>query len=429
MGLTALVIYGVGDMLGSGIYALIGKAAGTMGNAIWLAFFASMIAALLTGLSYASLGSRYPRAAGVAFVTQRAFGSSFLSYLVGLAVIVSGLTSMATQARAFAGYFLSMTGLGTMGPVAMIVVIVGFLAALALVNIWGMRESVALNVLCTTLEVGGLLLIIGFGLRYWGGVNLLETPSHGGVPGALTLPLVLQGAVLTFYSFVGFEDMINVTEEVKDPRRNFPKAVVLALAITAVIYGAVSITAVSVLPHAQLSASAEPLVDVVRAAAPWFPPQVFSFIALFAITNTALLNYIMGSRLVYGLARQGLVPARLGVIHSRRRTPHVAILILLAIVLVLVFSGDIGQLASATSVLLLSVFVLVNASLLILKSRAAEPHGSFEIPAWVPMGGIAMCLVMLWHAKIAALLTASALLAGIAVLYFIMRPKEVVADI
>jgi amino acid transporter len=377
-----------------------------MGNAVWVAFLASMVAALLTGLSYASLGSRYPRAAGVAYVTQRAFSWSFLSYIVGLAVVVSGLTSMATQSRAFAGLLRRMVGLDSGNPTTIIGVIVVFLAVLTLVNFWGMRESVWLNVVCTTLEAAGLLLIVGVGLRYWGGVNLLETPPPAGATtGMLTMPLILQGAVLTFYSFVGFEDMINVTEEVKDPRRNLPIAVVVALAITAVIYIAVAITAVSVVPYAKLAASGEPLVDVVRAAAPWFPPGVFSFIALFAITNTALLNYIMGSRLVYGLARQGLVPRALGTVHPRRRTPHVAIFALLAVVLILALSGNIAQLASATSALLLIVFIVVNASLIVLKRRVDEPVGAFEIPTFVPVGGILMCLVILWHAKTSALLT------------------------
>ncbi|NUQ01963.1 MAG: amino acid permease, partial [Armatimonadetes bacterium] len=315
MGLGALVIYGVGDMLGAGIYALIGKVAGAMGNAIWLAFVISMLAALLTGLSYASLGSRYPRAAGAAYVTQRAFGRPFLSYLVGLAVMASGLTSFGTQARSFSGYFGDLVA-GVPAPL----LILAFIGLLTLVNFWGMRQSTWLNIVCTTVEVSGLLIIIAVGMRFWGAVNYLETPRPEGVPLPLGLPLVLHGAVLTFYSFVGFEDMINVVEEVKDPRRTFPKAVVLALLVVTVVYLAVSITAVSVVPYAELAASKAPLVEVVRRAAPGFPAWLFTAISLFAITNTALLNYIMGSRLLYGMSRQGLLPAFLGRVHPVRRT-------------------------------------------------------------------------------------------------------------
>lgn len=420
MGLGALIIYGVGDMLGAGVYALIGKVAGTMGNAVWLAFLASMVAALLTALSYASLGSRYPRAAGVAFITERAFGFRFLSYVIGLAVVASGLTSMATQSRAFAGYFLGLCGIQTAHTGVAAAIAIGFILLLSAINFWGMRESTWLNAFCTTVELLGLLIVIVAGIRFWGGVNYLETPPAT----VLAYPLVLQGAVLTFYAFVGFEDMINVTEEVKNPERIFPIALIAAMVITTVIYIAIGITAVSVIPYQDLGKSTQPLVDVVQRAAPWFPKAAFSFIALFAITNTALLNYIMGSRLVYGLARQGLLPASLGSVHPERRTPHRAIFALLIIVLVLAVAGDISGLASATSALLLTVFMFVNASLLVLKRRKDEPKGRFEIPSIVPAAGIVACAVILWHAKPAALWTAGLMVTGIGALYFIVRPPD-----
>lgn len=425
MGLWALVIYGVGDMLGSGIYALIGKAAGALGGAIWLAFLVSMLAALLTALSYASLGSRYPRAAGAAYVTHRAFGRQFLSYVVGLAVMASGLTSMGTQSRAFSEYFSAL-----MPGVPPAALILGFILLLTAVNLWGMRESTWLNVVCTTVEVTGLLIVIAVGLRYWGGgTNYLEVPpTPVGLPGILGPTLILQGAVLTFYSFVGFEDMINVVEEVKDPQRTFPRAIITAMVIVTLIYLAVSVTAVSVVPWQELAASKQPLVDVVRRAAPAFPPVIFSAIALFAITNTALLNYIMGSRLAYGMARQGLLPAFLGKIHPRRRTPHLAILCLMVICLTLGLGFDIKPLAKATSVLLMSVFVIINAALLLLQRRKDEPKGFFEVPAFVPAGGILVSGALLVHAKPAELLLAGYILVGIVALYFIVRPRQVTED-
>ena len=177
LGLAALVVYGIGDMLGSGIYALIGKVAGTMGNAIWLAFLASMVAAVLTALSYASLGSRYPRAAGAAYVAHRAFRRPFLSYMVGLAVMASGLTSMGVQSRAFSDYFSALVP-GIPAPV----LILGFIGMLTVVNFWGIRESAWLNAVCTTVELSGLLIVIAVGARYWGSVNYLETPLEGASP-------------------------------------------------------------------------------------------------------------------------------------------------------------------------------------------------------------------------------------------------------
>lgn len=434
MGLLALTLYGVGDMLGAGIYALVGSYAGEMGNALWLAFAASMVAAMLTGLSYASLGSRYPRAAGAAYVTQHAFGRPMLSYVLGLAVLASGLTSMATATRGFSDYVMQLINRPADSP-WMYVVILGFIAVVTVINLRGIRQSAWANALCTVIEVGGLLLVIAVGMRFWGSVNLLETPidPRTEAPHPIDLGLILSGAVLTFYSFVGFEDMLNVSEEVKDPQRTFPIALVAALAITTVIYIAVAVTAVSVIPAAELAKTPGPLVAVVRKAAPWVPPVLFTAVGLFAIANTALLNYIMGSRLLYGMSKQGLVPKVLGRVHPRWHTPHVAIFVLLVILLLLALLGKIRDLAQATSLLLLAVFVVVNLALFVLQRRPGEPRGRFEIPWIVPVLGAIVCLALIgarlhsaWKKNdwIAPLLAAG-LIAAIAVMYLIVRPKNV----
>jgi APA family basic amino acid/polyamine antiporter len=441
MGLAALLFYGVGDILGAGIYGLVGKWAGVMGNAIWIAFLGSMVGAVLTGLSYASLGSRYPKAGGAAYVAERAFAWPFLSYAVGLAVVSSGLTSMAAQSHAFSGYVAGLAGLlppesgsapgaadvmREAGSFMWAAIIVSFVVVLTVINLWGIRYSSRFNILATSIEVMGLVIVVAVGLRFWGGVDYFEVPraaagADSEAASALSAGLILQGAALTFYAFLGFEDMINVSEEVKDPRRNLPLALCSALAIATVVYIAVSITAVSVIPHQQLSQSGQPLVDVVRTAAPWFPTQVYSIIALFAIANTALLNYIMGSRVIYGMAGQALLPRVLGVLHARRRTPHFAILALMVVVLVLALSGDIKDLAAATSVLLLLVFIAVNAALLVLQRRPGEPRGAFEVPAIVPIGGIIACVAMLSRAGFAAWKIAGVLAAGISLLYAVLR--------
>src|SRR5688572_23430925 len=223
MTLFALVVYGVGDMVGAGIYATIGQAAGKLGNAVWLAFLASMVAALLTGLSYASISSRYPRAAGAAYVTNRAFRRPFLAYVVGLAVTASGMTSMATSSNAFADAFRKLLDPGDRFGWLPWVLLVAFLGAITFLNFWGIRESLWGNLVCTLVEVGGLLLIVVLGMRFWGSVDYLATPPPA--PGAeaggtFRMPsLILAGAVLTFFSFVGFEDMLNVSEEVRNPTR------------------------------------------------------------------------------------------------------------------------------------------------------------------------------------------------------------------
>jgi amino acid transporter len=434
MGLFSLVVYGVGDMIGSGIYGTVGKAAGQLGNAVWLAFLVSMLAAIFTGLSYANLASRYPRAAGAAYVTHRAFQWAFLSYLIGLTVTASGLTSMATQTNVFADNIHSMLG------APWLVVALLFLGVMTLVNFWGIRESMWTNLLCTTVEVGGLLLIIAIGVRFWGGVNYLETPratfdangdllSHG-----LTTSMLLSGAVLTFFSFMGFEDMLNVAEEVKEPRRTMPWGIVLALAVVTVLYLAVAVTAISVVPHRMLAADPAPLSAIANRAAPWLPPRTYDFLTLFAVTNTMLVNYIMGSRMLYGMARQGLLPAALGRVHARRKTPHVAILTLLVVVLILALSGGadgVRTLASATALLLLFAFMVVNAALIALKLRSGEPPGAFEVPIWVPAIGVlingTLIVARLFDpsADSRAPIIAGAIALAVTVLYFLIRPQSV----
>ncbi len=383
-----LMLYGLGSMLGAGIYGLVGKAAGQLGSAIWMAFLVSMVAALLTGLSYASIASRYPKAGGAAYVTQRAYGKPLLSYLVGLAVVCSGLTSIATQSNVVAANVKALFGWEAV-PIELLAL--GFLLIIAGVLVRGIRESLWFNLVCTGIEAAGLLLVIAVGIDHWGSVSLLEVPPHDG---SMAL-IVMQGAVLTFFSFIGFEDMLNVSEEVKNPRRNMPLAMISAMLIATAIYMAVAITAVSVVPWQELAAAAGPLTEVVARAAPWFPAVGFTFITIFAVANTALINYLMASRMLYGLSHQGLMPRALGKVHARRQTPHVAIAALFGVVAALAMVGDIKELASATVLLLLSVFVVVNMALVILKRRAGEARGAFEVPVLVPILGSLICLALI----------------------------------
>jgi basic amino acid/polyamine antiporter, APA family len=428
IGWGQLAFYALGGMLGAGIYGLVGRAAGQMGSAVWVAFLVSMVAALLTGLSYACIGSRYPRAGGAAYVTQRAYGLPLLTYLVGLTVMCSGLTSIATQSRVVAENLQRLVGLET---VPLTLLALGFLLLLAGIVYRGIRECMWLNVVCTTIEVGGLALIVAVGARYWGSASLLETPAGTGWEG-LGLLMVMNGAVLTFFSFIGFEDALNVAEEVKDPQRNVPIGLVIAMLAATVIYILVAVTAVSVVPWRELAAAPGPLAEVVNRAAPWFPQIAFVAITLFAVANTALLNYVMGSRLAYGMARQGLLPKVLGRVHATRRTPHVAVAVLLVIVVALSLVGDISQLASATVLLLLVVFTIVNGALIVLKLRPGERRGSFEVPVFVPALGALVCAALLvnrvlggdWRAPALA----GALIAGILVLYALTRPEHVVDD-
>ena len=436
-----VLFYGLGSMLGAGVYALIGRAAEHLGNAIWLAFLAAMIAALLTGLSYACVGSRYARAGGAAYVTHRAFQRPWLSYIVGIAVMMSGLTSMATGAQAIAANIEKAVGIAL--PLKLVSIALVFLVGCIIYR--GIRESMWANIICTIVEASGLIFIIAVGMRFWGGVDYFETahdtPS-GGSGSGLTLAMIMQGAVLTFYSFIGFEDILNVSEEVKNPRRNVPFGLIGAMILATAIYMAVAITAVSVVPWRELAQSSTPLMEVAHRAAPWFKggDGVYIAITIFAIGNTALLNYLMGSRLLYGMSKQGLLPRILASVHPIRRTPHIAVGVLFLIVSVLILSGGVKQLAESTVLLLLLVFTVVNASLVILKLRPGEERGGFEVPLIIPLLGSLVCLTLVVTRvqsaisssnpaeRIAPLIAIAIIAIGMA-LYVILKPRNVIAAV
>lgn len=420
-----LFAYTLGGMLGAGIYGLVGQAAGQLGGAVWLGFVVAMVAALLTGLSYASLGSRYPRAGGAAYVTHRGFHRPLLTWTVGLAVMASGLTSVATQSRVVAENLLRLLDIPGL-PAALVAL--GFLLLLAGLVARGMRESMWMNVLCTTVEATGLVLVILVGLPWIGQANLLETPSPDGIGASL----LLQGAILTFFAFIGFEDTLNVAEECHDPQRTVPIGIVSAMLVATALYILIAIVAVSVVPWRELATAPSPLAEVMARAAPWMPGWVYVAVTIFAVANTALLNYVTASRLAYGMARQGLLPEPLGRIHPTTRTPHVAVAALLLVVVALMLAGNIAQLASATVLLLLAVFTCVNLALLVLQRRPGEKRGGFEIPQFVPALGALVCLALLlnrvatgdWRAPALAGVVLAAIVAG----FLVMRPREVVTE-
>jgi len=396
-----LTLMGVGSMLGAGIYGLVGKAAGVMGGAVWMAFLVAMVAALLTGISYASIASRYPRAGGAAYATQRAYRLPWLSYVVGLAIACSGLGSIATQAKVVAENLNTLIGLDlgfamAGAPAGILLISVGFLLLVSALVYRGIAESMWANAVCTVVETLGLVLIIAVGMRFWGQADLFEAPASPGNPyGAITAGLILQGSILTFFSFLGFEDMINVAEEVERPHRTIPLALITAMIVASLIYIAVSVTAVSVVPWPELAAAPGPLKLVIERAAPWFPAIGFTVITIAAVANTALVNFVMASRLLYGMSRQGLLPASLGRVHRKRQTPYVAIGLLLVAVIGLQFAGDISELAGATVLLLLIVFAVVNGALIVLLRREGRIEGAFNCPVVIPVLGVAICLLMI----------------------------------
>jgi APA family basic amino acid/polyamine antiporter len=426
VGLLEVTFYAVGGMLGAGIYGLIGYTAGELGSAIWLGFLMSLFIAALTGLSYASLGSRYPRAGGAAYITQHAYRRGLLTYVVGATVGCAGMTSMAANSGIVAENLQRLSLLSS-APATLIAI--AFVMIVGSIVYRGIRESMWANIVCTVIEASGLFLIIAVGMRYWGSADLFETPTNGGGSGLSSVPLLLiaQGGILTFYAFLGFEDVLNISEETRAPRKTIPLALILALVIVAVIYLGVAITAVSVIPWQELAASNAPLADVIARAAPWFPNWLFVVITIFAVANTVLINYVTATRLIYGMARDEGLPSALARVHPARHTPHIAILFVLAVVLVLLLAGGVAELAEATVLLLLFVFAVVNFALVIVKLRPGEPKGGFEIPLVIPIGGGLSCLGFLFaglsSSDWTALIIAAALVGIVAIYYFTARPQ------
>ena len=380
-----LVIFVTGDILGAGIYAVAGEIAGQVGGAIWAPMLLAFALATLTAMSYSELVTKYPQAAGAALYVHKAFSLPFLTFIVAVAVMASGISSASTSALAFGGQYLSAF---VSFPQALAAI--AFLLVLALINYRGISESVKVNLGLTLIEICGLLIVVGIGaLALAGGTGdisrALEFKAGSTVPLAL-----LSGAVLAFFSFVGFEDSVNVAEETQDPRRVFPFALFTGLTTALVFYLLVVLTAAIVLPSERLVTSSAALLDVVKVGAPAFPSNAFALIALMAVTNTALINLIMASRLLYGLSNQGIVPAVFGRVHARRHTPWVAIIVVTGVAIALVSTGSIGALASTTVLLLLLVFTLVNVSVLVLRRDRIDAN-HFRAPTMIPVLGAISC--------------------------------------
>ncbi|WP_249151164.1 APC family permease [Bradyrhizobium sp. JYMT SZCCT0180] len=392
MGPWLLLLFIVGDILGTGIYALTGQVAKQVGGVVWLPFVVAFVVALVTAFSYLELVTKYPKAAGAALYTHKAFGIHFITFIVAFAVMCSGITSASTASRAFAANMSHAMGLGLTG-FGITVTGLAFMAVVAAVNFRGVGESVKANVVLTCVELTGLLIIIVIGLWAIGlgqgdvsRVMQFRTTPDGG----MFWP-VIAATTLAFFAMVGFEDSVNMAEECKDPTRHFPKVLLAGLAITGVIYVLVSISAITLVAPEQLGEGETPLLQVVQKGAPGFPLWIFGFITMFAVANSALINMLMASRLVYGMSREHVLPPTLGKVHATRRTPYVAIgfTTLLAFGLI-TFVGEVPALGGTTALLLLCVFTVVNVAVLVLR-RDPVDHQHFRTPTILPILGAVFC--------------------------------------
>lgn len=405
MGPGLLLLFIMGDILGTGVYALTGNIAGEIGGAAWAPILVAFVVATITAFSYLELVTKYPGASGAALYTHKAFGIHFLTFLVTFAVLCSGLTSASTAASTVASNFAKGFH-WDLNQFGITLVAVAFLGLLALINLRGVSESVKLNVVLTVIEMTGLLIVIlvGFWAASQGNADfsrtiIFETSDDKGMFMALTAV-----TSLAFFSFVGFEDSVNMVEETKDPTRNFPRIMLLGLCITGVVYVLVSLFTVAIVPIGQLGDSTTPLLDVVKIGAPGIPVDtIYPFLTIFAVANTALINMLMASRLLYGMARQGVLPGILGKVLPGRRTPWASIIFTTALgmVLIIVVNNAMGKqtaaaLGGTTALLLLGVFTVVNIAAIVLRrDHSREAPEYFHAPKILPYLGAITCAYLL----------------------------------
>lgn len=401
----------LGDVLGAGIYALMGVLAGRAGGMLWAPLLVALLLALLTAGSYAELVTKYPRAGGAAVFAERAFRNRLVSFLVGFSMLAAGVTSAAGLSIAFAGEYL-----GTFVDLPVVPVAMVFLLVVAALNARGIRESLRANFVMTAIEVSGLVIVVVavcFLLAGGGGdvSRVTQVPEGTGVATA-----VLAGAIIAYYSFVGFETSANVIEEVKNPTKTYPRALFASLGAAGVVYVLVGLASAIALPADELEDSSGPLLDVVAATGFGVPSWLFSLIALIAVANGALLTMIMASRLAYGMSEQELLPRSLSRVLPHRRTPWVAILATTLVAMLLTLIGDLATLAETVVLLLLFVFISANVSVLVLRRDKVE-HEHFRVWTFVPVLGSASCIFLMTQQRPIVWLFAAILLSVGVVLY------------
>jgi len=387
LNLPLVILYGLGNILGAGIYVLIGKVAGQAGYLAPLSFLVASVIAGITAFSFSELSSRFPVSAGEAAYIREGFRIPQLSLGVGLLIILTGVVSAATMTKGFIGY------LNVFVELSPSLVVIGLLALLGVVAIWGIAESVTVAAAFTVLEIAGLLLVLFVTMP---ALEQLPARKADFIP---TLDIavwmgVFGGAFLAFYAYVGFEDMVNLAEEIKDSKRNLPLAILLAMAIATAVYVLVALNSVLILTPEELRQSSSPLSDIYRAATsqnPWF----ISVVSLCAVINGALIQIIMGSRVAYGLAKQGLISSKLANVNAHTQTPIISTAIITVVTIVAALWLPLETLARTTSYLLLILFCLVNLALVRIKRRDTETLTTFTVPIVVPYAGFISCVLFL----------------------------------
>jgi len=419
MGLFHLTMYGVGLILGAGIYVLIGEAAGLAGDAVWIAFVLGAIVALFAGLSYAELSSIFPKAAAEYTFVKNAFKNNFFAFIIGWLTVITSMITAATVALGFGGYFSEFLNI----PIVISAIVL--IGILSIVNFVGIKESSWTNTVFTIIETAGLILviIIGFTISEPQPVNYFESPT--GFTG------IIIAFVLIFFAFIGFEDMANVAEEVQNPKKVIPRAIILAVMISGIIYVLVSLAVVRVINWQELSLSSAPLADVVKRGLGTHGHTIFSGIALFAITNTVLITLIAGARMMYGMAREKSLPNILAKVHFKTKTPWVSIIVIMLVAIGFSFIGDIVIVANITVFAVVITFAVINLVVIVLRFTQPDIERKFKVPINVgrfpvlPMFGLVISVYMAIQFEMDVILVGLGIIAIGILFYVIFNRKSV----
>ncbi len=371
--LAEATVYGLGIIFGAGIYALIGEAAGIAGNSMWFSFVIAATVASFTALSYCELSSMFPRSAAEYMYVKNAFNSNLLGFLMGWVSTFAAIVSISAVSLGFAGYFSGLFGT----PV--VLAAVSLIAILTIVNFLGVKESARLNLVLTIVATLGLVLIILMAIPFFGSVNYLMSTSPF-MPFEGVMNNVAIAAALIFFAYIGFEDIANISEETVNARNAIPKAILVALMVSTLLYVLVSISVVSIVPWDQLAGSSAPIALVGEAILGPLGGTFFSFIALFATASTVLIILVAVSRLLYGMSIDHSLPKLIASIHSRNQTPYVSITITSVIAMLFVLGGNLKQVAFITNFGIFVLFFMVNLSVIVMRFTKPKMKRVYRIP-------------------------------------------------
>ena len=418
MGLFHLTMYGVGLILGAGIYVLIGEAAGFAGNSVWISFLIGAIAAMFAGLSYSELTALFPKAAAEYTFVKNAFKNNFIGFIIGWLTAITSMITAATVALGFGGYLYGFVNL----PIIFSAILL--IGALSFVNFIGIKHSSWMNTVFALVTIAGLALIIFFGMLFEPAepIDYFEAPN--GFPG------IILAFVLIFFAFIGFEDMANVAEEVKRPSRTLPRAIILSIIITGIIYVLVSLSVVRVLNWEELGNSVAPLADVANVSIGIGGGLTLSVIALFATASTVLITLVAGARILYGMAKSGSLPLILSQIHSKTGTPWVAVIGILITSMSFAFIGDIVIVASIVVFAIVITFAMINLSVILLRFVEPELKRPFRVPVNVgkfpilPLVGFGVTVYMAVQFDLQVVLVGLGIIGAGAIFYLIYNKQK-----